>query len=141
MGSRARCGPAASSARVMVEIATTSGNAATTAGSSQSTTTEVSTSPSLTEQALVDRRVEIASERGRVDARTGRRHGGDLGSRHERTPAAREWAQLGDRCAVAGHHEARTRLHGGEYLRVLVAQITLGDDTAHARSVAHNATS
>src|SRR5688500_3558115 len=139
-GSRAKWGPAASSARVMVEIASMSGNAATTAGSSQSITTEVSASPSLIEQALLDRGIEIASEGRRVNARTGRRQGGNFGPRHERAPTMREWTQLSHRRAITGHHEAGTRLHSREYLCVLVAQITLGDDTAHARSVANKAT-
>jgi hypothetical protein len=115
----------------MVEIASMSGNAATTAGSSQSMTTEVSASPSLIEQVLLDRGIEIASEGRRIDARTSRRQRGEFGPRHEPTPTTRKWTQLGDRCAVTGHHEAGTRLHGCEYLRILVTQVTLRDDTAH----------
>ena len=117
----------------MVEIATTSGSAATTAGSSQSITTEVSTRPSLIKYGLVDHRIEVATEGGGVDTRACYGHCGDFCPWHAQTPSARERPQLGNGCAVAGHHEAGAGFDGGEYLRVLVAQIALGDDTAHTR--------
>ncbi len=84
------------------------------------------------EQALAKRRREIASEGRRVDSWTGGCDSGDLTPRHKLVPAARERAQLGHRCAVASHHEADAGLHGGEDLRILVTQVTRGDDTAHA---------
>lgn len=96
------------------------------------------------EQVLVERRDEITSEGRRVDPRAGGRNRGDLTPRHEPASAVGERAQLGHRCAVASYHEAGAGLHGRKDLRVLVTQVTLGNDmandTAHAQSVAKGAT-
>jgi hypothetical protein len=101
-------------------------------------------SPSCMEQVLVERRDEITPEGRRVDPRAGGRNRGDLTPRHEPASAVGERAQLGHRCAVASYHEAGAGLHGRKDLRVLVTQVTLGNDmangTAHAQSVAKSAT-
>src|SRR5262245_23449762 len=133
--------PLASSASVIVEIATSSGSAATTVGSSQSTTIDVSTSPLLTGQSLVDQLLEIPPEGRPVDPRPGRRGRRNLGPGDEGAPAALERAKLRDRRAVACHDEALPRLDRRQYSRVLISQIALGDDLAHRSSVAKNATS
>src|SRR5581483_5551253 len=88
-------------------------------------------SPSCMEQVLVERRDEITPEGRRVDPRAGGRNRGDLTPRHEPASAVGERAQLGHRCAVASYHEAGAGLHGRKDLRVLVTQVTLGNDMAN----------
>src|SRR6185312_15735333 len=62
IGVVASSGPAASSAAVMAEIAISSGSAATTAGSCQSITTDVSKRPDVTSEILIDQPVEVGAE-------------------------------------------------------------------------------
>src|SRR6266542_1186541 len=124
----------------MVETASESGSAANTAGWSQSITTEVSISPSGMGEALVDGVVEIAAEGGRVDGWAGCNDGGEVGLGDEPAPAAGERAKLGDGGAVARDDEGGAGLDGGDDLGVLVAELALGDDAGHGRSVAQKAT-
>lgn len=63
----ARCVPAASSATLMADIAIWSGRDSMTTGSCQSTTTEVSSSPDATSDALVDDAIDVGPELMRVD--------------------------------------------------------------------------
>src|SRR5207342_915288 len=86
-----RCGPAASSAALIADIAISSGSAATTAGSCQSMITDVSRRPEVTSESLVDHPVEVGAEMTVVDA--------DPGSRQCRDFVA------GDECAATKRDE------------------------------------
>src|SRR5664280_937116 len=139
-GVAARCGPAASSAAVIAEIAIWSGNAATTIGSCQSTTTEVSSSPDVTSQSLVDHLVEVSSKSMPVDSHANCRQRRDLLAGDEGAAAGLDRPKLGDRFAVARNDECFASRHGIDHLCVLVAQLALRDGLRHALSVAWCAT-
>jgi hypothetical protein len=112
IGVEASRGPAASSAAVMAEIAISSGSAATTAGSCQSITTDVSRRPDVTSQTLIDQPVEISAESTMVGVDGGTRQGGDFIASDEGAPARSYRAQLGHRFTVAGDDERLACCYG-----------------------------
>ncbi len=130
------CGPAASSARVIAEIADSSGS---NAGSirSWSITTDVSRSPLVGSaiDSLIYHSIEICTEPFRVDPRCAGCSFGKGFSGHE--PARPYGPQLGDWRAVAGYNDCSTRFHLAKHGRGLIAKLALRDDSVHRVSVAH----
>ena len=127
-GSAVACGPAASSASVTAEIASSSGNS-DGATRSMPITTEVSTRPRSRRASakgcriLVEHAVHVLPEPGRLDrrrAREGRRRG--LGRDED---ALAERRQLADGHAVARDHERLTAVERSHDLAALVAELAL----------------
>jgi hypothetical protein len=102
--------------------------------------TEVSARPSAMVQALIDNRVGVPPERRGVDRRPGSNQGGNIGFRDVLAASPLEWAQLGNRLAMSGDDEDRPSLDRGEHLRILIAQLSLRNRSAHVRTVAKCAT-
>ncbi len=129
------CGPAANSARVMVEIAASSGS---DAGSitSWSITTDVSRSPldSSVIDVLIYHRIEIGTKPTGIDP--GRANGsfGDSCSGHE--SARPDGPQFRDGRAIASHHDRSARLDLAKHGCRLIAQLALRDLAVHGVNVA-----
>jgi hypothetical protein len=130
------CGPAASSASVMAEIADSSGsNAGSTM--SWSISTDVSRSPLVGSaiNALIDHSIEICTKPISLDPRCAQRRFGQSCPRCE--PARPNGPQLCHGCAVAGDHDRSTRLHFTKHGGRLITKLSLSDHSIHAASVAH----
>ena len=121
-------------------MAISSGSDWTTAGSSQSMTTDVSTSPTLTSEALVDDPVEVGSELAPVDVRSPLRQCRDLGPGDEGAAAGPGGAKLGDLLTIPCDDECLTGDHGVDDLGVVVSKLPLRDDPGHGITVAWCAT-
>ena len=129
-------GPAASSARVMAQIADSSGSDFESMRS-WSITTEVSSSPRVGSviDALIDHGIDIRAETAGVDPwRTGcsLRNGCT-----EDEPARPNRPEFGDRRPVSSHHDGSPRLNFPEHCCRLIPELPLCDDSIHRRNVAN----
>jgi hypothetical protein len=129
------CGPAANSARVMVEMADSSGS---DAGSitSWSITTDVSRSPLVGSviDALIYYHIEIGTKPSGVDAGRANRSFGNGCSGHESVRPDRP--QFRDGRAIAGHHDRSARLYLAKHGCRLIAKLTLRNLAIHGVIVA-----
>lgn len=87
-----------------------------------------------------DDAVEVGPEVLAIDMGSGSGSIEDIPLRHERPASAWDGPQLGDWDAIAGHDEGFPRYHGVDHLRVVVAQLSLGNGPVHLRSVGTVAT-
>ena len=94
-------------------------------------TTEVSSSPDVISQALVDQSVEVGAELTVIDTQVGRRQGRDLVTGDERAAPRSDRAKLGDRFAVSSDDEGFACHNRVDHLGVLVAQLALRDSLGH----------
>jgi|SRR5437588_7986184 len=137
-GSPAAWVPAASSARVMVEMATSCGK---DSAAGRSMTTEVSIRPrtgrasGAREDILVDQAVEVLSESSRIEAWGAGQGLGQSTRRNESRPARR--GELANRNAVSGHDERLSAVQGAHDFAALIAELPLGDLPGHRTIVAH----
>ena len=138
-GSTVACGPAASSAIVTAEMASSKGNCAGSTRS-RSMSTDVSISPrgrresATRSRILIDDRVEVLSESpGRYSRRSA--ESGQHGlSRDEHALSQRD--QLTDGHAVARHDECFPFIQGTHDAPAVIAQLSLCDAAIHEPSVA-----
>lgn len=94
-------------------------------------------------QSLIDRIIEVGSKLLSVDAHVCGRQRRYVFPADECAAAGSERSKLGSGFAVAGNHKSFARHHGLDYLRVLIAQLTLRDRPAHGavqQDVRHRAT-
>jgi hypothetical protein len=128
-------GPAANSARVIVEIADSSGS---DAGSitSWSITTDVSRSPLVSSviDALIYHSIEIGTKPTGVDPGRANRSFGNGGSGHE--SARPNGPQFRDGRAIAGHHDRSARLYLAKHGCRLITKLALRDLAVHGLRVA-----
>ena len=139
--STAACGPAASSASVMAEMAVSSGRSSLSI-KSRSMTTEVSRSPRGPLGVLgcgecpsdVDilnyERIEVGAKPFGIYSRRGPGRCLDHGPRHK--PASGHRSQFGHRRTVAGDGQMLTCLYFPQDRRRLVPKLTLGNGTHEA---------
>ncbi len=132
-------GPAASSAKVMLEIANSSGN---TSGSisPRSRTTDVSSNPRSYAylNPLVEVRVYVDPELLRIDFRRSPESIKDI-LLAGKTGAA-QWSKFSDGLSVTCHNETPPRIQLTHDSGTFVAQLPLANDVRHALSVAPIAT-
>ncbi len=129
-------GPAASSARVMAEIADSSGSDLESMRS-WSITTDVSSSPRVGSviDALIDHGIDIRAETAGVDpwrAGCSLRNGCT-----EDEPARPNRPEFGDRRPVSSHHDGSPRLNFPEHCCRLIPELPLCNDSVHTQNVAN----